>query len=470
MTNPQNEFKQWQEDNARRKRDVENSKKAAQKEAKRKKDQATFRTQIYANNREIDQKKTLIRNVGISLTPAIEEYNQANRDARDPGGEAGSTISPSEQALIDSKLSVVNQLKKARNDAKDRVDQLEKDNIVLRKKLNDTIKPDPWEKEASKNVSSRNTGKSKTPSLNPDPSGKIDLPKGYKYNLPLLKNAWHHPLGAQAIALGRTVETAEGVVAATGGGSYILNPGNYKDAMRAWAGVNPGRGTIQNNKRLFQAMAINKGKENIKDYQMYGFKFLYNPKEINMVYSTYGAINPEYQATGRDEITLITTTGSMISFNLLLNRIEDMDYVTSTGLYPDKRGIYGPGKANVDAEAIDIYNKGTMYDLEYFFKTLFAPLGSFVSEFNIETTDYGYLIPKIVDLHLGASMRYRVIPQSLAVTHLIFNPRMVPVLTSVKMDVARLPQIILPELQKNFKQNRAIGVTGYGGVSRNEYR
>ena len=105
-----------------------------------------------------------------------------------------------------------------------------------------------------------------------------------------------------------------------------------------------------------------------------------------------------------------------------------------------------------------------------------SPRGTFTSEFNIETADYGYLPPKIVDLHLGASMRYRVIPQSLAITHLIFNPRMVPTLTSVKIDCVRLPQIILPELQKNIKQNRTVGVTGYtgagggmGGVGRGEY-
>jgi hypothetical protein len=56
---------------------------------------------------------------------------------------------------------------------------------------------------------------------------------------------------------------------------------------------------------------------------------------------------------------------------------------------------------------------------------------------NGQTADRGWIRPTFVELHLGAGMRYRVRVIQLAVTHSIFNSRMVPILSSVKLVLGR---------------------------------
>jgi hypothetical protein len=45
--------------------------------------------------------------------------------------------------------------------------------------------------------------------------------------------------------------------------------------------------------------------------------------------------------------------------------------------------------------------------------------------------------PTIVELHLGNAMRYRVRVSNFAVNHIMFNNRMVPILSSVQLTCSR---------------------------------
>ena len=279
--------------------------------------------------------------------------------------------------------------------------------------------------------------------------GKVN-PKGpYRYNAPLLKNALHNPLGPQASSLD----------------NVSINQGNYTDARQAWTGVTPGRGTFQMDKKFVveQLDGLNRSNSKQVDDQLYGFKFLYNPTSVTMGWGIQGAVNPEYEASGKDEAIPISAGlfSSQIQFSIILNRIEDMNYLDKLGYVSEqqKRNITPPSDldpaqrnriyaANVIANSpygenvsIDdqrsIYNKGTMYDIEYLFKTINGPHATFKSELNGTTADRGYMRMSILELHLGANLRYRVRISDLGINHTMFNHRMIPILSTVNFTCHR---------------------------------
>jgi hypothetical protein len=282
--------------------------------------------------------------------------------------------------------------------------------------------------------------------------GKVN-PKGpYRYNAPLLKNALHNPLGPQASSLD----------------NVSINQGNYTDARQAWTGVTPGRGTFQMDKKFVVAQLDGLNRSNSKqvDDQLYGFKFLYNPTSVTMGWGIQGAVNPEYQASGKDEAIPISAGlfSSQIQFSIILNRIEDMNYLDKLGYVSEQQkkiGATGAPSSELDpaqrnriysANVIgnspygenvsiedqqSIYNRGTMYDIEYLFKTINGPHATFKSELNGTTADRGYMRMSILELHLGANMRYRVRISDLGINHTIFNNRMVPILSTVNFTCHR---------------------------------
>jgi hypothetical protein len=278
--------------------------------------------------------------------------------------------------------------------------------------------------------------------------GKLD-PKGpYQYNPPLLKNALHNPLGPQASSLD----------------NVSINQGNYTDARKAWTGVTPGRGTFQMAKKYVAGTLNNLAGNSAKniDNQLYGFKFLYNPISVTMNYGIQADVDPSAAARQKDETIPLQRTGGIINFSILLNRIEDMNYLNKFGYVSEQQAKIGTPPPNLDpaqrnriysANAIavspygktlsiedqeGIYNRGTMYDLEYLFKTINGPHATFKSELNGTTADLGFMRMTILELHLGANMRYYVRIADLGINHTMFNNRMVPILSTVTFNCMRL--------------------------------
>ena len=106
-----------------------------------------------------------------------------------------------------------------------------------------------------------------------------------------------------------------------------------------------------------------------------------------------------------------------------------MKYLNETGLRP---GVESPYKDFVPPEDLkEIYKKGTMYDLNYLFKAIQGAGATFTSSLNGLTADRGWLNNAAVELHLGAGLRYRVRVSQLNVSHAMFTPNMVPILTDV---------------------------------------
>lgn len=277
----------------------------------------------------------------------------------------------------------------------------------------------------------------------------IAFSEGYKYNAPMVRSAYF--TSAKGVS--------ESLVGVTNDGNFV-DQGSYQDAMKAWNGTTGGRGTIQMDRKFTNALA--KSQENQVtplDTQMYGFKFLYNPKEVAMAWGVMDKMDPEYIASGTDPFNVISAglMSATIQVTILLNRIGDFAYINQYGYNsgfggtaesPDavlerirqtgNSAVNNPYPEDVNtSEIVEIYKKGTMYDIEYLLRTLNGPHATFVSKLNGKTADRGWLRPSIVELHLGAGMRYRVRVAELAVTHTVFNSRMVPILSSVRLTLGR---------------------------------
>lgn len=266
----------------------------------------------------------------------------------------------------------------------------------------------------------------------PSSTGKVAYK--YHYNAPMVRDAYFSPLGVQA----RPGDY----------GDVIVDPGNYDDAKKAWKSIG-GRGTIQMDRTYATTdlAASLKAKNALVDPKLYGFKFLYNPTSVSMGWGINAQVSPEYEASGLDAASPLALglIQSTISFQLLLNRIEDFKYIDANGLRPlDEAGARGyethvnPYPSTVTTEEIqEIYKRGTMYDLEYLFRVVMGFGAPYTSSLNGLTADRGWISNIATELHLGDGLRYRVRISDLQVTHDMFNNRMVPILSRVNVMCTR---------------------------------
>jgi len=301
---------------------------------------------------------------------------------------------------------------------------------AAQKKLNTLTAPSP-KVISSSHVSSVQTvlPSGTKPKTTPNAAGP------YVYNAPMVFGNNFH--GIQ----GNTIDP-----------QYVL-PGTYGDALTAWTNATPsGRGAFQLDRQTNTAEAIafaqkSAPKAQVTDSTKYGFKFLYNPNTVQMNWGSIMATDPVFEASGKDQFIPGTANlvASTIDFSLVLNRIQDFTYLNANGLINSKDNPYGTfalpqGVTNQNAELKKIYEKGTMYDLEYLFRTMHGN-GAYVSYESIlqqgVTADPGWLPVRPIELHLGNKLRYRVRISSLSVSHTIFNARMIPLLSTVTVSCAR---------------------------------
>jgi hypothetical protein len=238
-------------------------------------------------------------------------------------------------------------------------------------------------------------------------------------------------------------------------GNYV-NAGPYTDAKNTWSiGTNgtpiTGRGAFQVDKQTVTAAAVAQATKdalrygNKVDTNLYGFKFLYNPGSVSMNWGAVQKTDPTYESMGVDPFVPGTQNliQSYLEFSIIINRIEDFNYLDQTGLkkVQGTTGSTNPYPKSVpNSELIQIFEKGTMYDIEYLFKTMHALTGNTGYKsllMNSVTSDPGWLPVRPVELHLGNKLRYRVRIQNLTVNHTVFNPRMVPILSTVTFTCAR---------------------------------
>ena len=387
-------------------------KQAAESKAKKSK-------QISAISKEL----TRIRGFSIALEKEITVAEATLKAA--VGGDA-----------IDAAILVLNDLRQRRaslqtrqttniNELKILVDQIDRtrtSQVNISIKESGITKPDANKKQ-----------KKVKPATEDSPESPAPQPfTGYVYNLPMIQSAYFRQNSPQGKS------TTRGVTGA----------GNYTDARNMF-GESIAKGTIQMPLNLTNSAAW-KFKTGIykEDSTMYGFKFLYNPTEVNMGWGMLEGVNPNtIRSNAAGQLMPVTGIGlSTIDFTILLNRIGDMDFLDKNGLAPGEDSPYSGVNTLSRVEDLKmIYKRGTMYDLEYLFRVINGPSAIHTTLLNEKTADWGFLIGTQIELFLGDGLRYMVRLNGINVSHTIFNDRMVPVLSQVSLSFGRYNDVAVKQ-------------------------
>jgi hypothetical protein len=399
-------------------RAAEKAKKAAAAEQAKKQQQLT--SAIQAEGTFLSQKIVAER----ALASNKQTLLNMKAAAVSSSGPGGSTVTSAEQTAINQYYALqiaplesqITQLTKSYTNA-----------VATRQNIEKSIVQNSTT-SAQKEVQLNKARKTiKKPQINSAGSDVIEnagySPVVYKYNAPMTKTAYLNPFGPQQQTSSRSV----------------TDPGSYSDAKIAWSEeAKASRGTIQMSLAYATNMSsANSTSKSTYDDTLYGFKFLYNPKEVTMSWGIAEGVNPDVIQSGLDKSSPVGLglMSSTVSFSILLNRTNDMSYLDSNGLMA---GITNPYPSQISSDDLKIiYKKGTMYDMEYLFRTINGLNSIHDSSLNGKTADQGWLNGTPVELHLGDGMRYLIRIGSLDISHAIFNERMVPILSTVNVTCHR---------------------------------
>jgi hypothetical protein len=286
-----------------------------------------------------------------------------------------------------------------------------------------------------KSISVQTVADNKTPPGNGPKAGPATPRTVWKYNAPMINHGYFNARSV-APSLQTSLTSFKGT-----------SPEKFDDALSGAFNLKGTRGVIQMSADT-AAYYKKQSKDKKTSLTPYGFRFHYNPTSISMNYGQMGGQSPELLLSGRDQYNplLPLEGGSGIQFDLYLNRIEDMNYVTNDKILKNSLGkefastdLYSEYVSPEDIK--EIYTKGTMYDLEYLFKAVHGDWGSYKSALRGQTADIGWLNGVAVEFHLGKNMRYLCRINSVAVNHAIFNERMVPTLTTLHISASRFYDI-----------------------------
>jgi hypothetical protein len=173
----------------------------------------------------------------------------------------------------------------------------------------------------------------------------------------------------------------------------------------------------------------------------YGFRFHYNPSEIGFGTMPVEGLDPALLLSGKDKAYPVAAEGASVSFNLYLNRIEDMSLLKKTGSNTVKswRSLYA-GRELPQEDLQGILKRGTGYDLEFLFRTALGR--PWVTQLRGATADLGVVVGLPMMLNLRGGMRYTGRLTGLQYTHNAFTQDMVPMFTTVSITFTRMPDSV----------------------------
>ena len=273
----------------------------------------------------------------------------------------------------------------------------------------------------------------------------ISLPPGnpneYDWNLPPHK--WSLPLAASIVNEQHYVKNK---VSPKSPSSDKYRRG------RLWWKANPPISTVDANGNV---SALSVGDANRK----YGFQFLWNPETVG----TQVAVQLEATPSVQDRFLGVTgafPATQTVSFVIRLDRTND--FACASTLFPnlddivrrdsaalnvllprdveDFKKFYKPANSFAVADSsekmnkklIDLFQRGTIADIEYLYKTINGP-GPSGAEGNewmngrgIKTADIGWLMPTLLHVDIGP-LSYDGYVTALQVNHTAFTPNMTPI-------------------------------------------
>jgi len=209
-------------------------------------------------------------------------------------------------------------------------------------------------------------------------------------------------------------------------------------------------GTTFERGRIFQdslgASILNKvtpGKgKKLGTVNQWGFRFMYNPTTFIYQTSTNNSVD---WTLGPKNSAALLAGNSQVSFDIYINRIPDMNYWLNINPSLDlsDTALYGRSLSTEEVQGI-IY-RGTEYDIEFLYRVLNGdpdanPLllnGSWGGE----SADFGYTTAVPCWLYLNDNLRYYGSMANFSVNHVIFDARMVPILSVVSITFSRIPAL-----------------------------
>ena len=231
----------------------------------------------------------------------------------------------------------------------------------------------------------------------------------------------------------------------------VNTPKQVENANNLWADSNGYKGMIQMWVTPFDSDTSYTNpdtKQKSALLERYGFQFLYNPGTVTMQYRGVENMDVTMYSAGLAKTNLYPSGESLgtIAFDLLINRMADIPLYNSDGSFKPGMGpAQYPVKPRDEKEYQEIYNKGTMYDVEFLLRTLlgFGMKSDDWTNRNTlwdgNTADMGFVFPRPVELHLGKTMRYIVQISAFTLKHVIFDDRMVPLFTTISLACTRIP-------------------------------
>jgi hypothetical protein len=267
-----------------------------------------------------------------------------------------------------------------------------------------------------------------------------------KYNVPSVKESYFQnglfTMVKDGDRAGRTL--AEQVPLFEGN-----KPQKVIDASQLWESAKGSKGMIQISTQVPSSQnynVTNPDANTVNPFDIsnvkYGFQFLYNPTTIEMQYMGIAQTDMTMYTSGTEAFNLIppTTTSATITFDILLNRMNDMKYYTPQGkLTANGKNAYPADHVPDATEQKQIYNMGTMYDVEYLLRTLLGYTSKSYLRNGLVTADLGWFSKKPVELHLGKNLRYLGFVGGVSLRHVVFSENMVPLFTTMHIEFSRIP-------------------------------
>jgi hypothetical protein len=279
----------------------------------------------------------------------------------------------------------------------------------------------------------------------------VDSSSPVDYNLPAPKDAYFQNM--KLMYDGRVGLITPGGAKVDDSSTYLNNtPARVTDALDLWVTTQASKGMIQTyipKNNYFKDIFAGVDAQSVSDFQAagelsglnkFGFQFQYNPNSVSMPISGTAAVDYMKYVAGPPDVIPLGDSGASITFDILLNRMFDMPFLDSNGrLKPNLtlNKVYGVPASGFDNDLKAIYEKGTMYDLEYLMKTIIG--FELNTIFRGKSADVGFLLGRLVELHLGKSLRYLVTINSVNIEHVHFDARMVPLISYVKITASRIP-------------------------------
>ena len=164
---------------------------------------------------------------------------------------------------------------------------------------------------------------------------------------------------------------------------------------------------------------------------LWGFEFMYNPTTISHTLS----LSPNTDYTNPLDVANQLTGSQMFSITILLNRVTDMSALHKATKAGTSQGY---PRALTTAEIKGIQTRGTEYDLEFLYRVVNGDPTEVPGKTSA-SSDYGFISGIPIWIRLNNQMRYKGLIAGISVTHTMFTPGMVPIMSEVSLQFLRIP-------------------------------